>query len=114
VTARRSNLPAVDAHLKRLAEIGLLLTAAEQALDDGANTNARELLDQAGEQLDELRAAWPTLNEAQRSVVGATAAPLRTRLDAARARLPKLVALTEMPVGERVADDDDDGPPAAA
>ncbi|HEX6388696.1 MAG TPA: hypothetical protein VFZ89_04605 [Solirubrobacteraceae bacterium] len=104
----------MDAHLKRLAEIGLDLTAAEEALDEGANTNARELLDRVAEALDELRGAWPDLSDAERKVIGPTAAPLRARLDAARARLPRLVALTEVPQAERIVDPEDDGPPEAA
>jgi hypothetical protein len=104
----------MDAHLKRLAEIGLSLTAAEEALDEGANTNARDLLDRASDTLDELRAAWPLLNAGERTLIGATAAPLRARLDAARARLPRLVALGEVPQSERIADPEDDGPPEAA
>jgi hypothetical protein len=102
----------MDAHLKRLADIGLDLTAAEEALAEGANTNARELLDRAADALDELRAAWPLLNEAQRTVIGSTAMPMRERLDAGRARLPRLVALGEVPQSER--DPEDDGPPEAA
>ncbi len=104
----------MDAHLKRLAGIGLDLTAAEDALGEGANTNARELLDRASEALDELRSAWPTLSEAERTIIGATAAPLRARLDGARARLPRLVALSEVPHAERIDDPEDDGPPEAA
>jgi hypothetical protein len=103
----------MDAHLKRLADIGLDLTAAEDALAEGANTNARDLLDRVDEALEELRGVWPQLTEAERSIVGATAAPLRARLDAARARLPRLVALTEVPQSERI-EPEDDGPPEAA
>jgi hypothetical protein len=104
----------MDAHLKRLADIGLDLSAAEDALDEGANTNARDLLDRASGALDELREAWPELSQSERSIIGSTAAPLRARLDAARARLPRLVALTEVPQSERVSDPEDDGPPEAA
>jgi len=105
---------AMDAHLKRLADIGLNLTAAEEALDEGANTTARDLLDRAGESLDELRGAWPELSEAQRSIIGGAAAPLRQRLDAAKARLPRHLALTDVPQAERIVDPEDDGPPEAA
>ena len=67
--------------------------------------------------LDELRTAWPTMSTVERDLVGRTAKPLRDRLDAGRRRMPRLVALAEVPVEERVVDpeqDDDDGPPAAA
>jgi hypothetical protein len=104
----------MDAHLKRLADIGLDLTAAEEALDEGANTTARDLLDRAAEALDALRSEWPALSEPERKIIGSTAAPLRQRLDAAMARLPRLVALTEVPQAERIVDPEDDGPPEAA
>lgn len=105
----------MDAHLKRLADIGLDLTAAEEALDEGANAAARDALDRAGDGLDALRAAWPDLSAAERTIVGSTATPLRARLDAARARLPRLVALADVPAAERIADpEDDDEPPTAA
>ncbi len=104
----------MDAHLKRLADIGLDLTAAEEALAEGANTAARDLLDRAAEALDALRGEWPLLSEPERKIIGSTAAPLRQRLDAGRARLPRLVALTEVPQAERIVDPEDDGPPEAA
>lgn len=109
----------MDAHLKRLAEIGLDLTAAEEALAEGANTTARDALDRAADGLAALRDAWPTLSAPEREVVGATAAPLRARLDAARGRLPRLVALADVPDAERAPDPDDEtlddpDPPAAA
>lgn len=112
----------MDVHLKRLAEIGLELTAAEEALDEGANQTARAALDRAADGLDALRAAWPTLSAGERTVVGSTAAPFRARLDAARKRLPRLAAVADVPDGERVADPDEDDlgddaappPPAAA
>lgn len=109
----------MDEHLKRLAEVGLELTAAEEALAEGANTTAREALDRAGDGLEALRAVWPSLSDGERTIVGASAKPLRARLDAARARLPRLVALADVPVNERIVEPDDDpfddgGPPAAA
>lgn len=111
----------MDAHLKRLAEISLELNAAEEALAEGANTTAREALDRAADGLDDLRAAWPSMSSGERDVVGATAAPLRARLDAARTRLPRLVALADVPAAERTAEqeddepfDDDSAPPPAA
>ncbi len=107
----------MDVHLKLLAEIGLTLTAAEEALDEGANTSAREQLDTVSTQLEELRAAWPDMSAAERTIVGQTAAPLRARLDAALKRLPRLTAVGDMPADEQVEDEDDepgdDLPPAA-
>jgi hypothetical protein len=98
----------MDEHLKRLAEVGLELTAAEQALDEGANTGARAHVDAAEEGLDALRAAWPGMSQAERQLVGRTAAPLRERLDAARRRLPRATALVE--VAPEPGEEDDDGP----
>jgi hypothetical protein len=70
----------MDALLKELADASMAVGAGEEALEEGANTSAR----------------WPELGPAERTVVGKTAAPLRARLDAAQARLPKATALTEV------------------
>jgi hypothetical protein len=105
----------MDEHLKRLADVGLELTAAEAALEEGANSTARDALDRAADGLEALRAAWPDLGPTERRVIGGAATPLRTRLDAARARLPRLVALSDVPAAEQLPDpEDDDEPPAAA
>ncbi len=71
---------------------------AEDALDEGANTTARDRLDDAAATLADLRERWPELSGPERTLVGKTAAPLRSRLDAAEARLPKLSALSQAPV----------------
>lgn len=102
----------MDAHLKSLADISMSLSAAEEFLDESANLNARDQLDAAAEGLAALRAQWPEMSAAERSVVGRTAAPLRDRLDAGRARLPKLSALTEVAPEPGEGDDDDGGPVA--
>ena len=86
----------MDEHLKRLADVGLELTAAEEALDAGANTGARGHVDAAEDGLEALRAAWPRMGPSERQVVGRTAAPLRARLDAARRRLPRATALVTL------------------
>jgi hypothetical protein len=85
----------MDAELKLLADTGLLVTEAEEALDAGDPGPARSALARAGEALAELRGRWPALPAAQRAVVGAAAGPVRARLDAASARLPKRVALSD-------------------
>jgi len=87
----------VDALLKELADASMAVGDAEEALAEGANLTARERLDDAAATLATLRERWPTLSAAERGVVGKTAAPLRARLDAAQARLPKLSALREVP-----------------
>ncbi|MCW3038114.1 MAG: hypothetical protein JWM31_19 [Solirubrobacterales bacterium] len=102
----------MDAHLKSLANISMALSAAEEFLDDSANLNARDQLDAAAEGLSELRGRWPEMSPAERTVVGKTAAPLRDRLDAGRARLPKLSALTQVAPLPGEEDDDDGGPVA--
>ncbi|CAA9504538.1 MAG: hypothetical protein AVDCRST_MAG53-2347 [uncultured Solirubrobacteraceae bacterium] len=86
----------MDALLKELADASMAVGAAEEALGEGANVTARERLDDAGAILAALRERWPELSGAERAVVGPTAAPLRRRLDAAQARLPKLSALREV------------------
>jgi hypothetical protein len=86
----------MDALLKELADASMALGAAEEALEEGAFSRARDGLDDAAALLAALRARWPELSSAERSLVGRTAAPLRVRLDAARARLPKTSALSEI------------------
>ena len=85
----------MDAELKLLADTGLLVTEAEEALAAGDPGPARAALDRAGDGLAELRVRWPTLPASQRAVVGAAAGPVRARLDAALARLPRRVALSD-------------------
>lgn len=84
----------MDAHLKLLAEVGLAISEAEEALTDGEATAAAERLDEAGDGLAELRSRWPAMTAPERRLVGAAAAPLRTRLDDARRRLPRRSALS--------------------
>ncbi|XAY07931.1 hypothetical protein DSM112329_04825 [Paraconexibacter sp. AEG42_29] len=103
-------LDTMDAHLKALADISMALSAAEEFLDESAHLNARDQLDAASEGLTALRDQWPQMSAAERTVVGRTAAPLRDRLDAGRARLPKLTALTEVAPEPGEGDDDDGGP----
>lgn len=111
----------MDAHLKALADVGMALTSAEEHLAESAHLNARDELDRAAEGLAALREQWPQMSAGERTVVGRTAGPLRDRLDAGRARLPKLSALTLVaPEPGEEEDDEDDGlppatpPPAAA
>jgi hypothetical protein len=84
----------MDELLKTLADVALDVEAAEAALAEGAAQTAEDRLDTATAGLDDLRAHWPALGAAQRRVLGAAAAPVRERLDAARARVPKRVALS--------------------
>ncbi len=86
----------MDAHLKALAAVSLELTAAEEALAEDAAGAARERAEAAATGLAELRAGWPEFSAAERGVIGPTAAPLRARLDAIEARLPRPRALGEV------------------
>ena len=87
----------MDALLKDMAAISEALSAAEEHLAAGEATVAGERVEIAAEGLAALRARWPSLNTAQRRLIGATAGPLRARLDAARAALPVRSALTQAP-----------------
>jgi hypothetical protein len=85
----------MDAHLKHLAEIGLALSAAEEALDAGETGQAEDALDGAADGLAALRSAWPAMGPGERAIVGPAASALRARLDAGRARMPRRSALSE-------------------
>jgi hypothetical protein len=85
----------MDAHLKVLAEVSLGVERAETAAGEGAFTAAREALDEAERGLQLLRERWPEMSSGERVVVGRTAAPVRRRLDALAARLPRVSALSQ-------------------
>lgn len=98
----------MDDLLKLAAEASLHTTEAEEALEAGEHLRAREALDAADDALGVLRSRWPSMSPAERPVVGAAAGPIRRRLDAVRARLPKAAALT---VGLPEADPEQDEEP---
>lgn len=100
----------MDELLKLLAGASMHVEAGEEALGEQAHATAADELDAAGEVLATLRGRWGEMSPAERTVVGKTAAPLRARLDAARARLPKRTALTE---GAPEADPEEDADPDA-
>lgn len=87
----------MDRHLKLLADVSLAVSDAEEAIADSAFHTASERLDAAREGLAELRAGWPDMSAAERRLVGGAAQPVRRRLDAASARVPRLRAVSEMP-----------------
>jgi hypothetical protein len=87
----------MDDLLKRLAAVSEAVAAAEAELDEGSAGAAGEHLDAADRGLADLRAAWPGLDPRRRRLLGAAAGPVRARLDAARARLPKRSALSQAP-----------------
>ncbi|WP_205695943.1 hypothetical protein [Conexibacter sp. SYSU D00693] len=107
----------MDDLLKRVADAGLHVTAAEEALDAGERQSAEDALDAADAELTALRERWPAMGAAERTVVGRTAGPVRARLDAARKRLPPVRAVSQAPVEVDPEQDEapeDDGPPPAA
>src|SRR3954452_617405 len=106
-----SRFRTVDTHLKLLAEVGLAATAAETAAGEGEIGVADDALDRAAEALAELRAAWPEMSRAERSIVGPAATALRGRIDRARVRLPRRFALSE---GAPERDPDEEVDPARA
>ena len=110
-SAAESRFRRVDAYLKLLADAGLELTRAEEAAHEGEGGQASDALDRAAAKLAELRAGWPAMTPRQRAVVGPAAAPLRERLDRARARLPKRAALS---AGAPERDPDEEIDPARA
>jgi hypothetical protein len=98
----------MDELLKLLAGASMHLQAGEDALGEGAHATASDELDAAGEVLATLRGRWPEMSPAERTLVGRTAAPLRSRLDAAQARLPRRSALSE---GAPESDPEEDAEP---
>jgi len=85
----------MDADLKLLADASLAAAEAEEAITEAAFHLAAERLDAARDGLAELRARWPEMTPAERSVVGGAAAPVRARIDDAAKRIPKVSALSE-------------------
>jgi hypothetical protein len=82
-------------HLKVLAEASLAVERAEAAAGEGAFTAGREALDDAERELATLRARWPAMSGAERTLVGRAAAPVRQRLDALAKRIPRPTALSD-------------------
>ena len=102
----------MDHHLKQLADVSLAVAEAEEALAEEALHLASERLDDAREGLAALRARWPEMSAAERRVVGETARPVRARLDAAAAKVPRLRPVSEMAVAE--VDPEQEADPEAA
>ena len=100
---------AVDAALRTLADAGLALDAAAEALDAGEVSTAEEHLDTAAAALETLRAAWPDLPPAGRAIVGPAGKEVRDRREALVKRLPKRRAQSEAAPEE--ADPEQDTPP---
>jgi hypothetical protein len=85
----------VDALLKLAADAGVEVSAAESALEEGAPAAARDALDRADDALAALRDRWPQMSAAERRLIGAAAAEVRARRDAAAARISPARPLSE-------------------
>lgn len=85
----------MDAALRTLADAGLALDAATEALDAGEPTTAEEQLDVAGDALEALRAAWPGLPPSSRAIIGPAGKEIRERREALVRRLPRRRALSD-------------------
>jgi len=83
----------MEGHFNRLAEAGLAVAAAEDALATGAHQATQDALDATGAHLEALRAAWPGMSPAERRVVGTAARDIRDRRDAVARRVPRRRAL---------------------
>jgi hypothetical protein len=85
----------MDAALRTLADAGLALDAAAEALEAGEPSTAEEQLDVTGDALETLRAAWPDLPPSGRAIIGPAGKEIRERREALVKRLPKRRALSE-------------------
>jgi hypothetical protein len=85
----------VDDALRTLAEAGLALDAAAEALAAGERTEAETLLEQADAALAAARACWPELTAPARAVIGPAGRDLRERRDGLARRLPKRRSLSD-------------------
>lgn len=109
----------MDDLLKLAADAGHQVSNAEEALDEGAHDAARDALDRAGDALEALRGRWPQMSAGERAIIGPSAKAVRTRLDAAAARIPARRALSQVPAEvdpeqERAPDDAPPAPPPPA
>src|SRR4051794_34893584 len=105
-----ARFPPPGAYLKLLAAARLTTTPAQDAAAGGEAERASDALDGADAALAALRAAWPGMTAAERSLVGRAAAPLSARVERTRARLPRRLALSE---GTPERDPDEDVDPEA-
>ena len=85
----------MDLALRTLADAGLALDAAEEALAAGEAGVAEERLAEVDDHLAAVRAQWPDLGATTRAVAGPTGRTVRERRDALARRLPKRRALSE-------------------
>ncbi len=86
---------AVDTTLRTLADAGLALDAAEEALEAQEPSTAEEHLAAVAAALVSVREAWPELPKAARAVIGPAGKDVKDRHDALVRRLPKRRALSD-------------------
>jgi hypothetical protein len=96
----------MDAALRTLADAGLALDAADEALAAQEPAAAEERLAEVDDALETLRRRWPELAAPARAVVGPAGRELRERREALARRLPRRRALSEVPEGDRPPDTD--------
>ncbi len=85
----------MDELLKLAADAGVEVSAAEEALEEGAHQRARDALDRADDALAALRERWPSMAPAARGVIAPAATAVRRRRDAVAARIPAARPLTD-------------------
>ena len=85
----------MDALLKLAADAGVEVSAAEEALEEGAPGAARDALDRADDALAALRQRWSEMSAVERTVIGEAAGAVRTRRDLVAAQLPPVRTVTD-------------------
>ena len=90
----------MDAALRTLADAGLALDAADEALAAQEIGVAQERLAEVDDALAIVRERWPELPAPARAVVGPAGKGLRERREAIARRMPKRRSLSEMPESE--------------
>ena len=99
----------MDLALRTLADAGLALDAAEEALAAGDAGVADDRLAEVDGHLAAVRARWPDLSPAARAVAGPAGRSVRERRDALEKRRPKRRALSE--ATPTAPDPDEERPP---
>lgn len=98
----------MDVALRTLADAGLALDAAEEALAAGEPSTAEEHLDAVSSALETVRSEWPQMSKAGRAIVGPAGKQVADRRAALVKRLPKRQSLSD---GTPEKDDEQDVEP---
>ena len=99
----------MDAALRTLADAGLALDAADEALAAQEIGVAQERLAEVDDALATLRERWSELPATARAVVGPAGKGLRERREAIAKRIPKRRSFSEMPEADRPASVEEPG-----